>query len=182
MAGARRGGAPAVITARSLALTLLIMLPLALAIAVIVLSRRAPEPLPAAAIIRVLEAPRSPSEIERVDAVSEDETRIIIAAEAKADLRMDGPALPAPVITLTPLPLRIGAAVNAAGLDGQELNVRSRPSLRDSVILFRVREGDAFELVAGPQLADGLIWWRVRDQRLGVEGWAAADYLRLAAP
>ena len=109
-----------------------------------------------------------------------DGVQIIIAAQTPANLQIDGPVLPTVVITLTPVPLTVGASVEVAGVGDQELNVRNLPGLIDSTILFRAPEGTAFEVIGGPRQADGFTWWKIRDVDFRVEGWAVANYLQVS--
>ncbi|MBL8163768.1 MAG: hypothetical protein JNJ61_17405, partial [Anaerolineae bacterium] len=51
---------------------------------------------------------------------------------------------------------------------------RSSPGTDNTVntVLDIAEPGEVFTIVAGPQEANGLTWWRVRDAN-GSEGWAA---------
>ena len=56
--------------------------------------------------------------------------------------------------------------------------MRNIPSLAESQVLFRAAAGAIFDVIGGPQEADGFTWWRLHDPRFSVEGWAVANYLQ----
>ena len=64
------------------------------------------------------------------------------------------------------------------GVGNDKLNIRNIPSLVGSQVLFREDEGKRFEIIGGPQEADGYTWWQLRDPQLQAQGWAVAIYLR----
>ena len=67
--------------------------------------------------------------------------------------------------------------VNASG----GLNVRAGAGL-DHNIMFNADFGAVFEVEDGPQQANGLTWWMIRDPMNSSRfGWAAADYLDVQA-
>ena len=107
--------------------------------------------------------------------------QVIVAAETQENLELDGPAIPTVIITNTPIPLRVGVQAVVAGVGNDKLNIRNRPSLADSQVLFRESEGKRFDIIGGPREADGYSWWQVRDPQFQVEGWAVANYLRTVA-
>lgn len=74
--------------------------------------------------------------------------------------------------------LDVGAAVRVVNVGEQELNIRSRPGIADSPILFRAAAGTAFQIIGGPRPADGFVWWRIQDPLLKLKGWAAENYLQ----
>ena len=102
----------------------------------------------------------------------------ILAAATPANPVLTGPPIPTVVITSTPIPLTVGARVAVYDVGNDKLNVRNIPSLTDSQVLFRAEAGALFDIVGGPQEADGFTWWRLRDPRFSVEGWAVAIYLQ----
>ncbi|MYC95460.1 MAG: SH3 domain-containing protein [Caldilineaceae bacterium SB0661_bin_32] len=53
-----------------------------------------------------------------------------------------------------------------------ELTVRALPGI-GSTIVSRARTSQVFEVVAGPQAADGYFWYQIRSDDGEVEGWAA---------
>lgn len=88
---------------------------------------------------------------------------------------LEGPTVPPVVLSPTPLSIVVGSTVvvNAEG----GLNVRAGAGL-DQNIMFNANNGDVFEVEAGPEQANGLTWWMVRDPDDSARfGWAAADYL-----
>ena len=181
----RRAKSPLNFPAWSILLMLVIVMAASAAIAFAVFSLRASEPsIAAAPVISITAAVElNPT----VDSAPPDQStknapggvQLVIAAHTPENLQIDGPILPTVVITLTPLPLTIGASVEVADVGDQELNVRNLPGLIDSTILFRAPEGTSFQVIDGPQQADGFTWWRIRDRDIQVEGWAAANYLRV---
>lgn len=181
----RRAKSPFNFPAWSILLMLVIVMAASAAIAFAVFSLRASEPsIAAAPVISITAAVElNPT----VDSAPPDQStknapggvQLVIAAHTPENLQIDGPILPTVVITLTPLPLTIGASVEVADVGDQELNVRNLPGLIDSTILFRAPEGTSFQVIDGPQQADGFTWWRIRDRDIQVEGWAAANYLRV---
>ncbi len=56
-------------------------------------------------------------------------------------------------------------------LNGQ-LSVRALPGT-NSVVVARVNTSEQFSVVAGPQAADGYLWFQIRSDDGQVEGWAA---------
>lgn len=78
----------------------------------------------------------------------------------------------------SPDALDVGAAVRVVNVGEQELNIRSRPGIADSPILFRAAAGTAFQIIGGPRPADGFVWWRIQDPLLKLKGWAAENYLQ----
>lgn len=106
------------------------------------------------------------------------QVQVILAAETPAVMVLEGPAIPTVIITNTPMPLSVGVKAAVYGVGNDKLNIRNRPSLSDSQVLFREGEGKTFDIIGGPQEADGFSWWQVRDPQFQVEGWAVANYLR----
>ena len=104
--------------------------------------------------------------------------QVILAAATPERMILEGPAIPTVIITDTPVPLAVGLRAVVFGVGNDKLNIRNRPSLGGSQILFRENEGKLFDIIGGPQEADGFTWWQVRDPQFQVEGWASADYLR----
>lgn len=77
-----------------------------------------------------------------------------------------------------PTSLSVGAQVKVANVGEQELNIRHRPGVAGSQVLFRAAEGSTFNILGGPQQADGLTWWHIQDPFSQLDGWAAANYLQ----
>ncbi len=181
----RRSRNPLYFSLRSLALLLLLVLLISgLALALVFALRREPATAELAPVIEVIEERNiEDNEIQLVEptATSIPEVEVILAAETPENMALEGPAIPTVIITNTPIPLRVGAQAAVFGVGGDKLNIRNRPSLNESQVLFRESEGKLFEIVGGPQEADGFTWWRVRDPQFQVEGWAVANYLRTVA-
>lgn len=181
----RRARNPLYFSLRSLALLLLLVLLISgLALALVFALRREPATAELAPVIEVIEERNiEDNEIQLVEptATSIPEVEVILAAETPENMALEGPAIPTVIITNTPIPLRVGAQAAVFGVGGDKLNIRNRPSLNESQVLFRESEGKLFEIVGGPQEADGFTWWRVRDPQFQVEGWAVANYLRTVA-
>lgn len=134
-----------------------------------------------APVIEVLEASQDssdPDESQVMEATVAPAVQVILPAETPENFVLDGPAIPTIIITNTPIPLRIGVQAAVIGVGNDKLNIRNRPSLSDSQVLFRENEGKRFDIIGGPQAADGYTWWQVRDPQFQVAGWAVANYLR----
>ena len=104
--------------------------------------------------------------------------KVILAAETPASLVLTGPAVPTVIITNTPMPLAVGLQARVHNVGNDELNVRNVPSLRESKVLFRAPAGTLFNIIDGPQQADGYSWWQLHDPQFEVIGWAVANYLQ----
>ncbi|MDE2776455.1 MAG: SH3 domain-containing protein [Chloroflexota bacterium] len=134
-----------------------------------------------APVIKVLEASQDspiPDQAQAPEATAAPAVQVILAAETPENLIVEGPAIPTVIITNTPIPLSVGVQAAVFGVGNDKLNVRNRPSLYDSQVLFRENEGKRFDIIGGPQAADGFTWWQVRDPQFQVTGWAVANYLR----
>lgn len=181
----RRSRNPLYFSLRSLALMLFLALLISgLTLALVFALRRAPEQAELAPVIEVIEERSDQDDaVQAVEprATSVPEVEVILAAETPENMELEGPAIPTVIITNTPIPLRVGAQAAVFGVGGDKLNIRNSPSLSGSQVLFRESEGKVFEIVGGPQEADGFSWWRVRDRQFQVEGWAVANYLRTVA-
>lgn len=102
---------------------------------------------------------------------------------------LQGPTLAPIIFTATPTPaprIEIGSIVSVVGSNG--IRIRSSPGTDNTVntVLDIAQPGEIFTVVAGPQDANGLKWWRVRDAN-GLEGWAAEtdgvqELLQVVAP
>ena len=178
----RRARNPLYFSARSLALlVILVALASAATLALVFALRGEPAATGLAPIIHVAASPTGAAESVRPEqpaATSLPEVQVILAAETPANLVLDGPPIPTVVITNTPIPLRVGLQAAVYGVGNDKLNIRNSPSLNQSQILFREEEGKRFEIIGGPQEADGYTWWQLRDPQFQVQGWAVANYLR----
>lgn len=134
-----------------------------------------------APVVEVLETSQdspAPDQSRALEATAAPAVQVILAAETPEHLILEGPAIPTVIITNTPIPLSVGAQAAVFGVGNDKLNIRNRPSLSDSQVLFRENEGKQFDIIGGPQAADGYTWWQVRDPQFQVTGWAVANYLR----
>jgi len=134
-----------------------------------------------APVIEVLEASQDspvPDQAQAPEATAAPTVQVILAAETPENLIIEGPALPTVIITNTPIQPSVGALAAVFAVGNDNLNIRNRPSLSDSQVLFRENEGKRFDIIGGPQAADGYTWWQVRDPQFQVTGWAVANYLR----
>ena len=176
----RRARNPLYFSARSLAsLVILALLAGAAMIALAFALRGKPETIEGAPVIHVAATGAADSvPPEQPEATSVPAVEVILAAETPAIMILEGPAIPTVIITNTPIPLSVGLQAAVRGVGGDKLNIRNLPSLTDSRVLFRESEGKRFEIIGGPQAADGYTWWQVRDPEFLVEGWAVANYLR----
>ncbi|HLA97935.1 MAG TPA: hypothetical protein VJL34_05740 [Anaerolineales bacterium] len=92
-------------------------------------------------------------------------------AEATATLAV--PPSPPPGV------IGVGAYVQVSDTGGDGLRMRREPGLEGEV-LFLGLEAEVFQVVDGPQPADGYTWWLLTapyDE--SVRGWAVANYLRV---
>ncbi len=178
----RRARNPLYLSLRSLILlVLLVVLSSAMTLLLIFALRRQPATAPATPMIKVVAASPVAAIAEEAPAPAATaiaEVQIILAAETPANMSLEGPAIPTVIITNTPVPLRVGVTAAVFGVGNDKLNIRNRPSLAQSQVLFREAEGKEFAIIGGPQEADGFTWWQVRDPQFQVEGWAVANYLR----
>lgn len=100
---------------------------------------------------------------------------------------LEGPLLPTAAISPTPDSIAVGKTVQVINVGESELNVRGGAGIGNNV-LFTAPLGTRFEVIGGPQSADGLTWWQVRGVTNPAQtGWAAEnngeqDLLRVAAP
>lgn len=107
----------------------------------------------------------------------------------RIDLQNNGPVWTPPAITPTSADVVVASAANANQATGAfqigetvhniasgRVNIRQQPGRNKEDILAQSVMGDAFQIIGGPQAADGLIWWQVsyttRDGR-PIQGWVA---------
>ena len=88
---------------------------------------------------------------------------------------------PAPPPTLDPdtdIGFTVGDLVEVYGTEGDGLRLRASPSLEATVLVLGV-ESEVFEVVGGPEYADGYVWVRLVNPFDPVKtGWAVSNYLR----
>lgn len=68
------------------------------------------------------------------------------------------------------LPTRLEPGIRARVVPGTPNNVRDAPGL-DGAVISQIPSGGQFAVLAGPQCADGYVWWQVDNN--GVAGWTA---------
>ena len=72
----------------------------------------------------------------------------------------------------------IGELVEVFGTQGEGLRMRANPSLEAEVLLLGL-ESEVFEVLDGPNAADGYTWWRLANPfDPSKQGWAADQFLR----
>jgi len=89
-------------------------------------------------------------------------------------------ATPSPTPTATPVPppTEIAVGVFVRVVDG--VNFRTEPTTTGQLIR-SLADGVVLEVIGGPQQADNLTWWQLKDVD-GSIGWAASQYLAPVAP
>ncbi|MCS6834461.1 MAG: hypothetical protein NZ750_00390 [Anaerolineae bacterium] len=108
---------------------------------------------------------------------------VIMGHNQPTELALIGPTLPPVVFTPTPFPISVGVMVIVQGVGDQQLNVRDRPGVMGTTVLFRSAQGTLFTVLEGPAQADGFAWWRIQDtSNPAQQGWAVSNYLRPIAP
>lgn len=84
--------------------------------------------------------------------------------------------------TPIPVPIAIGVTVEVFDVGAGGLNVRPGAGVSFGPPVFTANEGTQFEIIDGPQEADGFTWWRVLEiDGQDRQGWAAGDFLRVVA-
>jgi hypothetical protein len=73
----------------------------------------------------------------------------------------------------------IGSKIVIVDTGGNGLNFRDGPS-RTANKIRSLPEGSTYEVVGGPQQADSLVWWQLKDPTDGTVGWGAQNYMRPA--
>jgi len=178
----RRARNPLYFSTRSLALLIiLVIMAGAVTLALVFALRGEPTSTGPAPVIQVVASSTEKADADQsgaAEATSLPAVQVILAAETPANMVLEGPAIPTVIITNTPVPLSVGLKAAVYGVGNDKLNIRNSPSLSDSKVLFRENEGKRFDIIGGPQEADGYTWWQVRDPQFQVEGWAVANYLR----
>ncbi len=72
----------------------------------------------------------------------------------------------------------VGARVTIVGTGGGGLNFRRAPSISAERIR-SLPDGTVYEIVGGPEQADGFTWWQLRDPTDGTIGWGVQNYMQL---
>lgn len=89
------------------------------------------------------------------------------------------PQAAAPEAANTGAGIAIGSKVVIIDTGGNGLNFREQPS-RTANKIRSLPEGSIYEVVGGPQQADELVWWQLKDPADNVTGWGAQNYMKLA--
>jgi hypothetical protein len=92
---------------------------------------------------------------------------------------LSGPTLPPVEISPTPQRITVGGQILVIDVGANQLNVRNTAGVIGTAIVFLADEGSIFNVVDGPQQADGLTWWKIQDpNNTANTGWAASNYLQ----
>ena len=75
--------------------------------------------------------------------------------------------------------IAVGSKVTIVDTGGNGLNFREQPS-RTANKIRSLPEGSVYEVIGGPQEADGLVWWQLKDPNDGVTGWGAQNYMKVS--
>jgi hypothetical protein len=92
----------------------------------------------------------------------------------------DTPAAPTAEVAVTSAPISVGAQVKIVDTGPTGLNFRKEPA-RTAEKISALPEGSVYEVVGGPQQADSLTWWQLKDPASGQTGWGASDYMRVVS-
>jgi hypothetical protein len=98
----------------------------------------------------------------------------LATAQPLPDVLFQGPTLaPTTTPTTTPAVIAVGAQVEVVTSGGAR--VRASAGTDDAVnrVLRVVSAGQVFDIIGGPQPANGLTFWQVRDPQNGDTGWIA---------
>jgi hypothetical protein len=84
----------------------------------------------------------------------------------------------APAAGTTNDPISVGAKIKIVDTGPTGLNFRKSPT-RAAEKIRSLPEGNIYDVVGGPQAADGLTWWQLKDPSDGMIGWGASDYMKV---
>lgn len=123
-------------------------------------------------VIILTAAPSQTPEQPPVAAVLTEPAPAIITRQAASSLDLTGPTLvPTRTPTPTPITITLNSTVIVVGNDG--INVRTAPGT-DQPLSFVANRNEMFLVIEGPETANNLTWWRIRDNA-GRSGWAAEN-------
>lgn len=114
---------------------------------------------PATAVLNVIEVPYA--------------TMTPIIPTQTSDVTSSSDVPPSP----PPGDISLGITVQITGTGGDGLRLRSSPGL-DGKVLYLGFEGEVFQVLEGPQEADGYTWWYLSapyDEK--VQGWAVSNFI-----
>ena len=77
-------------------------------------------------------------------------------------------------------PISVGAKIKIVDTGPTGLNFRKTPA-RTGEKIRSLPEGNIYDVVGGPQAADGLTWWQLKDPSDGITGWGAQDYMKVVS-
>ena len=77
-------------------------------------------------------------------------------------------------------PVSVGAKVKIVDTGPSGLNFRKTPA-RAGEKIRSLPEGNIYDVVGGPQQADGLTWWQLKDPTDGQVGWGAGNYMKVVS-
>ena len=92
----------------------------------------------------------------------------------------DTPAAPTAEAAVTSAPISVGAQVKIVNTGPTGLNFRKEPA-RAAEKISSLPEGSVYQVVGGPQQADSLTWWQLKDPASGQTGWGASDYMQVVS-
>jgi len=103
-----------------------------------------------------------------------------------APFELEGPTLEPIIYTATPTPapkITVGSVVQVIGTNG--INLRAAPGT-DQARVDVADPGETFIVIGGPEQANALIWWQIRDSD-NLTGWVAQndgtnDLLQVVSP
>jgi len=72
--------------------------------------------------------------------------------------------------------IAVGGKVRITNTGGAGVNFRDQPSISGK-LLRKLPENNVYEVIGGPQEADGYTWWQLRDASDGALGWGAQNFL-----
>jgi hypothetical protein len=107
-----------------------------------------------------------------------DEASLVVVSSTGKDISVGAKptSAPKPVGTLAPAKWSAGRSVIVGGTGGQRLRLRANPSAQAATVT-RVSEGARLQIVEGPRMAGGIVWWKVRGSGKDIQGWASQRYL-----
>jgi len=88
------------------------------------------------------------------------------------------PPTAVPAAGTTNDPITVGAQIKIMDTGPTGLNFRKTPA-RAGERIRSLPEGNIYVVVGGPQKADGLTWWQLKDPTDGITGWGAQDYMKV---
>jgi hypothetical protein len=103
----------------------------------------------------------------------------VLPTSVPTQLSLPPTAVPTVVPAVVPTPsgdVAVGGKVRVVGTGTDKLRLRSGPGLNYTTVTL-IEDGHEFDVLEGPQSANGYQWWRLQDSE-GTVGWAVANYLQ----